>query len=419
MTEHQPLFFRRRNRYVPVYAACLIYASLILYFLFQGGKTSFMLLVMATILGCYWILGSRNGIRKVIGTRTFGSGVGQSFSVGSSIPVHLEIRVPGWFPIPYIVVRDGVSRFGKPIRIHESVVSLDAKRRATVEYRIALHQRGSYQFIETSCQTRDLFGLFMQEARFLEKQEIHVLPQTITIASWPTSPYWRNMHHHDQVKSIHRRESIQMSGIREYVPGDRLSRIHWNATARTGELKSKQYEFEGIPRLIIALDCTAEAYASEEQFELAVSVAASLAEYGRRNKRQVNVVGIHSGLTIWSSDDVRTETRSYRQWLASVHLHSTKRNKSDESAWMSSWMSHSELRRGGIVAWVGGEENSRQLSAATLLSQYSLFGNCFGIGRHTSDDQKTNNQAQLAHLGFDYIFVPELNQLPVRLGGQK
>ncbi|WP_028595924.1 DUF58 domain-containing protein [Paenibacillus assamensis] len=417
MTEHQPLFLRRRNRYVPVYAACLIYASLILYFLFQGGKTSFMLLVMATILACYWLLGARNGIRKVTGARTFGSGADQSFTVGSSIPVHVEICVPGWFPIPYIVVKDGVSRFGKPIRIHETVVSLDTKRRAVVEYRIVLHKRGSYQFIETSCQTRDLFGLFMQEGRFQEKQEIHVLPQTITIASWPTSPYWRNMHHHDQIKAIHRRESTQLSGIREYVPGDRLSRIHWNATARTGELKSKQYEFEGIPRLIIVLDCAAEAYDSEEQFELAVSVAASLAEYGRKNKRQVNVVGIHSGLTIWSSDAVREKTKSYREWLASVHLDATVGNKLDGSAWISSWMSHSELQRGGMVAWVGGEDNPRQLSAATVLSQYGLFGSCFGVGQQSG--QGTNNQAQLARLGFDYIFVPELNQLPVRLGGQK
>ncbi len=43
-------------------------------------------------------------------------------------------------------------------------------------------------------------------------------------------------------------------GVRAYVPGDPVRRIHWRATARTGELVVKEVDETGSPRLTIALD---------------------------------------------------------------------------------------------------------------------------------------------------------------------
>ena len=50
------------------------------------------------------------------------------------------------------------------------------------------------------------------------------------------------------------RETTQINGIREFLPGDRLSRIHWGATAKTGQWKSKEFEREALPRTIVLLD---------------------------------------------------------------------------------------------------------------------------------------------------------------------
>lgn len=43
-------------------------------------------------------------------------------------------------------------------------------------------------------------------------------------------------------------------GVRSYVPGDPLRRVHWPATARRGELVVKEVEDPGAPRLVVALD---------------------------------------------------------------------------------------------------------------------------------------------------------------------
>ncbi|MNJ34281.1 hypothetical protein D3C77_289850 [compost metagenome] len=81
-----------------------------------------------------------------------------------------------------------------------------------------------------------------------------------------------------------RRETTQINGVRDYVYGDRISRIHWNATAKTGTWKSKEFEHESLPKTVLVLDAHAISYATPQQFELAVSIGASLLEYGSRER---------------------------------------------------------------------------------------------------------------------------------------
>jgi uncharacterized protein (DUF58 family) len=95
------------------------------------------------------------------------------------------------------------------------------------------------------------------------------------------------------------RETTQIDGVREYIHGDRLSRIHWNATARTGDWKSKAFEREALPRLVIVLDRQADAYRTAEGFELAVSAAASLLELGLKRGMPVGLVSVGRSGARW------------------------------------------------------------------------------------------------------------------------
>lgn len=53
-------------------------------------------------------------------------------------------------------------------------------------------------------------------------------------------------------------------GVRGYVPGDPVRRVHWPATARTGDLVVKEVEESGAPRLLIALDLGGGGEAGEQ-----------------------------------------------------------------------------------------------------------------------------------------------------------
>jgi uncharacterized protein (DUF58 family) len=99
---------------------------------------------------------------------------------------------------------------------------------------------------------------------------------------------YRGKHLHS-VNSEVQRETTQFNGVREYIHGDPLSRIHWNASARTGTWKSKEYEKESLPRMMIVLDCAAE-YRNSEQFETAVSTAASLLDYAQQADLPVGLI---------------------------------------------------------------------------------------------------------------------------------
>src|SRR5947209_17300032 len=52
-------------------------------------------------------------------------------------------------------------------------------------------------------------------------------------------------------------------GVRPYVAGDPMRRVHWRATARVGDLVVKEVEDTGAPRLYLALDLGAGGAAGE------------------------------------------------------------------------------------------------------------------------------------------------------------
>src|SRR5699024_9984886 len=68
---------------------------------------------------------------------------------------------------------------------------------------------------------------------------------------------------------------IAFHALRDYAPGDDRSHVHWRTTARTGKLMVRQFEETRRSHVVVALDDLAEHYASDEEFELAVSAAAS------------------------------------------------------------------------------------------------------------------------------------------------
>jgi uncharacterized protein (DUF58 family) len=53
-------------------------------------------------------------------------------------------------------------------------------------------------------------------------------------------------------------------GVRDYVPGDPVRRVHWPSSARRGDLVVKEVEEPGAPRLVVALDLGGGAAAGEQ-----------------------------------------------------------------------------------------------------------------------------------------------------------
>jgi len=77
--------------------------------------------------------------------------------------------------------------------------------------------------------------------------------------------------------------SSEFMSLRDYRPGDPINSIHWKSLAKHGKLIVKEFEDEYFVRRALVLDTFVGA-ASDEQFEAAVSVAASIAINERHNE---------------------------------------------------------------------------------------------------------------------------------------
>jgi hypothetical protein len=70
---------------------------------------------------------------------------------------------------------------------------------------------------------------------------------------------------------------LAFHALREYVPGDDLRHVHWRSSAKAGELLVRQFHESRRGHVTILLDAARSSYPRRRDFELAVSVAASIA----------------------------------------------------------------------------------------------------------------------------------------------
>jgi Protein of unknown function DUF58 len=83
---------------------------------------------------------------------------------------------------------------------------------------------------------------------------------------------------------------VSFHALREYVVGDDRRHVHWKSTARAGQLMVKQYEETRRSHLAVALSSNPVDYEDPAEFELAVSVAASLGLQALREEKEITVV---------------------------------------------------------------------------------------------------------------------------------
>lgn len=292
----RPVFLRFGER--PRFPAALwllitCCAASLLFLLFQGGKLASMLFIMMLFLSVYLLSGNWSGIKRAQATRKItNAGVDAKLEAGQSLQIQIGVQIPGYWPIPYVMMNDHLIRQNGDEAVFEGSFVPDWKRRGEFTYSTPPMRRGYYRFGATECLTEDLFGFFQHKSRLDLQQPITVYPQTVAIREWAQfHQMLKGMQHHSTATSAHR-ETTQINGVREYIYGDRLSRIHWNATAKTGTWKSKEFERESLPKTIVLLDRTARAYRDEAEFELAVSVAASLFRYGTGREMSLGLLSI-------------------------------------------------------------------------------------------------------------------------------
>ncbi|MDQ0340422.1 uncharacterized protein (DUF58 family) [Caldalkalibacillus uzonensis] len=200
---------------------------------------------------------------------------------GEALQVSLIVHNPYRLPLVYLVLADHLpAQLKARTSVKEIMVFPWFKRMFKVTYRIDELPRGRYQWQRVELKTGDWFGFVKCTKQVEARQTVVVYPRYQEIFSWPVV----NDRNTGLGRARHVKKSEEMAsviGTREYVPGDRLARIHWKASAKSGGLKTKEFEHKLRRDVMLFLDREKQAYGDEEHplFEWAISLTATLVRY--------------------------------------------------------------------------------------------------------------------------------------------
>lgn len=111
--------------------------------------------------------------------------------------------------------------------------------------------RGKYQVGISRIRVTDFLGLFSITYRCPQTVNAVVLPMVIHLDKLAYGP---KSEEEEREQELSVREEIPNMQIRQYNRGDSMRRIHWKASARTQELKTRQYTEEPRKKNLLVLD---------------------------------------------------------------------------------------------------------------------------------------------------------------------
>ncbi len=165
--------------------------------------------------------------------------------------------------------------------------SLRKGARFTHSFTIPTARRGVIPVGPVRTVRADPIGLVRRELLWADVQELFVHPRTVGIPSMSTG-FIRDLEG-NPTRDLSNND-VSFHALREYMPGDERRYIHWKSTARTGTYMVRQFEETRRSHLMIALSLASSDYATDDEFELAVSVTGSLGVRAIRDTRTVTVV---------------------------------------------------------------------------------------------------------------------------------
>jgi hypothetical protein len=183
-------------------------------------------------------------------------------------PIRLELRVGA-----------AVARFNLPSlrsgQQHDELFVIPTARRAVVPVGPALTVRG------------DPLGLMRREVAWTGITELFVHPRIVGLDPL-SSGLLRDLE--GQSSNAVSMSDLAFHALRDYASGDDRRYIHWRSTARTGRLMVRQFVDTRRIHATLVVDGRPASYGTEEEFELALSAAGSIAVRAIQDEQQASII---------------------------------------------------------------------------------------------------------------------------------
>jgi uncharacterized protein (DUF58 family) len=236
---------------------------------------------------------------------------GRRSQVGKLAEEQFEVSNRSILPKLWLEVRDHSTLPGH--HAGRVLSNLGGRRQQRWMVRTYCQQRGRFRLGPMTFSSGDPLGLFHLQRQLPATSTMIVYPATVDIPAFaPSAGYLPGG------EAMRRRThyiTTNVSGTRDYAPGDSFSRIHWRTTARTGRLMVKEFELDPTADVWLFLDMDSDIHVTapwvsemerrgpavlwkeREKLELipsteeyAVTVAASLSKYFLTRQRAVGLI---------------------------------------------------------------------------------------------------------------------------------
>ena len=175
-------------------------------------------------------------------------------------------------------------------------------------YRLPCRRRGAYDFGPVALRWRDAFGLTSRDADLNLRDALVVYPRVVPVVA-PAAAARQLLGERIRPRAL-LTDPTRLAGVRPFVTGDTVRRIHWGATARTGTLQVRRDDPTAGRRLWIVVDVETApddrwwSAGDTDVHETLAIVGASLAAWA-----------IRSGTSVGLSANGRTAGSAHDLWV--------------------------------------------------------------------------------------------------------
>ena len=165
--------------------------------------------------------------------------VGRHYQAGQSFIVETTAENASLWPKPFLNLK---IRTGENSPERSIQVNIPSKGAYSWANNLSFPQRGRYYLGPLMGEATDIFGLFRFSRRLSDPKDVLIYPSTVELPLFLLKSQSEPGLLHSEWLSDETGGAI--SGVREYVPGDSLNRIHWRSTAHLGKLVVKEFDID-------------------------------------------------------------------------------------------------------------------------------------------------------------------------------
>jgi uncharacterized protein (DUF58 family) len=209
-------------------------------------------------------------------------------TAGESVPEQIKLINHGWLPAMWVEITDESASIESPLRMVSDVAHHSSRTR---HLNHLFKRRGLYSLGPTRLRCGDPLGIYTVTLNNQHTSTILVTPPILSLSQFkiPTGGWSGD----ERLRRGYVERNISDAGLRNYVAGDSLKRIHWRASAHFDTLIVRQLETATSRDwlIFVDLDNSIQAGVGEHStLELSIVLAASLALRGLKEYRKVGLV---------------------------------------------------------------------------------------------------------------------------------